>query len=432
MTSTQAGFISWELSPDNGVNWEAVTPEASWHRFMATGDHLIWRSTHTYAGCINTTNPTCSYLEIEWLYNCAVIDSIVDVPDDQGTWLRVHFTRSGLDFADETEYPITNYYLFRRIDDISLEEKVRQFGQPLENHNEKISGLNEKPLIIPKAVGKASVYNLDNRYFLVSGTRSAQDLPSGTWEVVGSVPAHQQEQYICLVPTLADSSSTLIYSVYCVSAETTTPSLFYFSPPDSGYSIDNLVPSTPSGLLASFAESSIQLIWSHVPDNDFRYYAIYRSTVGGFAPDSTNVLVTTIDTVYHDFEVVSDSIYYYRVSAFDFAGNESPYSNEVSCSFTGIDDLCIPQIPKTFSLSQNYPNPFNPVTEIRYGLPKNCHVRLEIWNVLGQKVATLVNEQQPSGYKVISWDAGSFASGIYFYRLQAKNFTRTKKMHLLR
>jgi len=90
------------------------------------------------------------------------------------------------------------------------------------------------------------------------------------------------------------------------------------------------------------------------------------------------------------------------------------------------------ELPRVFTLSQNYPNPFNPITEIRYALPKDCYARMEVYNILGQKVATLVNRKQKAGYKTARWDASSFASGVYFYRLQAGGYTKTRKMILLR
>jgi len=89
-------------------------------------------------------------------------------------------------------------------------------------------------------------------------------------------------------------------------------------------------------------------------------------------------------------------------------------------------------LPKTFALAQNYPNPFNPTTQIRYELPVDCQVRLEVYNVAGQEVATLVEEGQKAGYKTAKWDAGSLSSGIYFYRLQAGDFVQTRKMILIR
>jgi len=88
--------------------------------------------------------------------------------------------------------------------------------------------------------------------------------------------------------------------------------------------------------------------------------------------------------------------------------------------------------PINFLLLQNYPNPFNPLTEIRYWLPEECWVRLEVYNILGQKVATVIDGKQKAEYKVARWDASPFSSGIYFYRLQAGDFVETKKMILLK
>jgi len=88
--------------------------------------------------------------------------------------------------------------------------------------------------------------------------------------------------------------------------------------------------------------------------------------------------------------------------------------------------------PRIYSLSQNYPNPFNPSTNIIYQIPNASHVMLKVYSLLGQEVATLVNEVQDAGYKSVVWNAGSVASGVYFYRLQTAGFTQTHKMLLTR
>jgi hypothetical protein len=83
-------------------------------------------------------------------------------------------------------------------------------------------------------------------------------------------------------------------------------------------------------------------------------------------------------------------------------------------------------------LAQNYPNPFSPVTPISYNLPENCHVKLEVFNVLGQKVATLVDERQAAGSKVVTWDDCSrLPDGTYFCRLQAGSYAASKMMMLM-
>ena len=91
-----------------------------------------------------------------------------------------------------------------------------------------------------------------------------------------------------------------------------------------------------------------------------------------------------------------------------------------------------PELPKEFSLAQNYPNPFNPATVIDYALPKAADVNLTVYNVLGQKVTTLVDTYQEAGQQQANFDASANASGIYFYRLVAGDFTETKKMMLLK
>ncbi len=89
-------------------------------------------------------------------------------------------------------------------------------------------------------------------------------------------------------------------------------------------------------------------------------------------------------------------------------------------------------LPAEFSLGQNYPNPFNPITEISFGLPDAADVKLDIYNLMGQKVATLIDDRREAGHHVVQWDGSQVASGIYLYRLKAGSFTETKKMLLLK
>ncbi|MCJ7577584.1 MAG: T9SS type A sorting domain-containing protein [candidate division Zixibacteria bacterium] len=93
--------------------------------------------------------------------------------------------------------------------------------------------------------------------------------------------------------------------------------------------------------------------------------------------------------------------------------------------------------PTTFLLSQNYPNPFNPVTNFKFSLPKASHVKIEIFNILGQKVKTLVDEDMKAGSFVVDWDGKDqrgveVSSGIYFYRMIAEDFSSVKRMVLLK
>jgi len=88
--------------------------------------------------------------------------------------------------------------------------------------------------------------------------------------------------------------------------------------------------------------------------------------------------------------------------------------------------------PSTFTLEQNYPNPFNPSTTIKFQVPNSSFVNLKVYDILGNEVATLVNEEKPSGTYEVSFDAKGLSSGIYFYKLQAGSFVETRKMILMK
>jgi len=116
----------------------------------------------------------------------------------------------------------------------------------------------------------------------------------------------------------------------------------------------------------------------------------------------------------------------------------SPSAKEIPYEFNGESRTAgSPNLPKSYSLFQNYPNPFNASTQIHYALPENAQVKLEVINILGQKVRVLVDEYQTAGYKQVLWDGRNskgdeVSSGVYFYRLVADNYHKVNKMSLLK
>lgn len=98
---------------------------------------------------------------------------------------------------------------------------------------------------------------------------------------------------------------------------------------------------------------------------------------------------------------------------------------------TGVRDA-LGEGPLGFALNQNYPNPFNPSTTIRFSIPERAHVTLKIFNLVGQEVATLVDERLDAGAKVVEFQGEGLPSGVYFYQLQAGTFSETRKLLLLR
>jgi len=89
-------------------------------------------------------------------------------------------------------------------------------------------------------------------------------------------------------------------------------------------------------------------------------------------------------------------------------------------------------LPTEYKLEQNYPNPFNPSTKIRYQVSSITAVSLKVYDILGNEIATLVNEKKEPGYYEVEFNASQFASGVYIYRLQTGNFVSTKKMMVLK
>jgi hypothetical protein len=125
-----------------------------------------------------------------------------------------------------------------------------------------------------------------------------------------------------------------------------------------------------------------------------------------------------------------------------FAGTDGGgvFRRPLPAVITGVVKEPSRELPTTFKLEQNFPNPFNPSTTIQFELPKSAHVTLTIYNILGQVVRTLVDEERPAGVHNVRFDAGRLASGVYFYRLRARqtdggpagDFVQAKKMLVLR
>jgi hypothetical protein len=126
--------------------------------------------------------------------------------------------------------------------------------------------------------------------------------------------------------------------------------------------------------------------------------------------------------VYEDSDIKTGS-YNYRIRQIDFDGTVTVYSLANAVEFGA---------PTNFELSQNYPNPFNPSTTISFSLPNTSKVTLKVFDILGNEITTLVDDQVDAGNHSIEFNAAGLSSGIYFYRIQAGNFTETRKMNLLK
>ncbi|MBT3684020.1 MAG: T9SS type A sorting domain-containing protein [Candidatus Marinimicrobia bacterium] len=305
------------------------------------------------------------------------ITSITDVPDDQGGRVYVAFNASFFDHLDETNQ---NYGIMR-FD--SFEDTV-------------------------------------------------------AWVALTSFPAIGDEQYIFEVLTLGDSTANDDGLTEFKVVASMNAGVFH-SNSVWGYSVDNIAPGVPTGLIATAMEENIQVIWDLSPEDDFQYFLLEKSMTSEFTEYES---ISTTDTAYTDLEYEMNQPYFYRLAVADHADNVSDYSEVVEIAVLAIDGNLIPDV---FALHQNYPNPFNPVTTISYDLPEVAQVVISIYDIMGREVKTLVNLEQIAGFKSVVWDATNnmgqpVSAGMYLYRItalqqnggQAGSFHQVKKMVLLK
>lgn len=313
--------------------------------------------------------------------------SVADVPGDQGGEVTVAWFRSAYDYADSPN-PITEYSIWRRIDEWSL-------------------GAAARPALPAMLAGIS--------------------YPPGKWDYVETVSASNTMEYYETVPTLCDSTIVegMCWSAFCVIAHTNYPTLYYTSNVDSGYSVDNLAPAAPTSLHMS---SATDLEWDDAPEADFDYFTVY----GGASSDFTEA--EFIDyTIYSDYDVSGEGYDYYFVTATDFSGNEGDPAG-VANAYAGVPRGTK---PLAFGLGQNRPNPFGASTTIGFDLPAITYVTLEVIDIEGRVVATLVDDTREAGRYSASWD-GRGASGarvgpgVYFVRMNAGDFKATRKVMLLK
>ncbi len=248
----------------------------------------------------------------------------------------------------------------------------------------------------------------------------------------GEVPAAQDSVYIGIVPTIVDSTVTdgLRWSRFLVKAHFLFNLYVIPSPVDSGYSLDNLAPNIPGGVGSAVSGGNVVVAWMPSVDEDLRYFSIYRGSSESFSTEGLTPVARTTDLSFTDVGAASGT-YYYKVTATDFAGNESEPSLPVSSSGTsavGGEG----GIPSSFALGQNYPNPFNPTTTVVYDVPVTGYVRIDVFNTLGQQVAELVAREVMAGRHSVRFDATGLPTGLYVARMVSGEFMATRKINLIK
>jgi hypothetical protein len=194
-----------------------------------------------------------------------------------------------------------------------------------------------------------------------------------------------------------------------------------------GTAWSDVVPVELTSFTSAVDGNKVILSWSTASELNNQGFEIQRSTQGnefatiGFVAGHGT---TTEAKTYRFVDVdLTAGKYIYRLKQVDFNGTFS-YSDVVNVDVTSL--------PIQFELAQNYPNPFNPSTTIKFSIPQSSNVTLKIFNTLGQEVSTLINQNMESGVHTINFDASQLNSGIYFYRLDADQFSQVRKMTLIK
>jgi hypothetical protein len=191
----------------------------------------------------------------------------------------------------------------------------------------------------------------------------------------------------------------------------------YGGPGGESYIYQNLAPKPPQNFQATFNNGTVEIKWDKYSEADFSHYNIYRSTIDGFEPGYSNLYSSSDTSYFQDSHTAENEKLYYRITSLDSADNESVPGEQIIVTISG-EDEGETEIVKEFRLYQNFPNPFNPVTTIPFKIKEKGYVKVMIYDITGEILATLVNETREAGYYEVKFKGDGFASGIYLYRIE--------------
>lgn len=355
-TNTSFGTIKsylWDFGDESGSEEENPV-----HTYLEAGDFEV---VLVASGPANADTATAI---IAVLDASPVIQSIEDVPMDQGLQVYLSFKRSGYD----TDAP-----------------------------------------------REAELYTVERK-------------DGEVWTSVTSGAAYGQDIYQFLVPTLVDSTGAgdglTEFRVVAAMDEGN-----FLSAPAWGYSVDNIAPGPPGGFFVYIGDATNVLSWDLSDAPDFQFFSVYGGSSPDFEIGPENLLHLTAETHWIDSQHLPA---FYKLTATDDGGNES-------LAVLAEETTDVPgEIPHHFALFPCVPNPFNPRTTIRFALPHDAEVTLEVINPGGRRVAgLLLGEYRSAGLHEVVWngvDDGNnrLASGVYLYRLRAGEFTQSRKLTLLK
>ncbi len=216
----------------------------------------------------------------------------------------------------------------------------------------------------------------------------------------------------------------------------------YGGPGGESYEYLDLPPSKPMNAFFVFDGSNVILTWGESTESDFSHNDIYRGTESGFLPGEGNRIASVTNPPFNDLAIEIGPLYFYQITAWDRTGHQSEPSEEIMVATTSVEDTASDDetIPTSYRLLQNHPNPFNAQTVIRYEIPDGRYqlsTSIIIFDILGRRVTTLVEEVQGVGSYHAIWDGRNengeeVASGIYLCQLRCGSERHVMRMFLVK
>jgi hypothetical protein len=240
------------------------------------------------------------------------------------------------------------------------------------------------------------------------------------WEYLGSTPARGWAGYGMTVATNSDllgPGYPVPWEAFIVETVSPAGAVLATSAPDSGFSLDNLSPASPAAFTAMRAGGATHLHWARNTEGDFREYRLYRGASAAFVPDDGNLVSAQSDTGFIDPALPGS---YYKLAALDVHGNASAYALVTPAQTLGVDDAA----PAALAFAPVAPNPARGRVSLSFTLSRAGHVRLNVFDTQGRRVASLVDAPRAAGAHTEEWDlrgdggGRTLAPGMYLARLE--------------
>ncbi len=386
LTAAVTDSVSFEVTADGGDSWHSVQTDGQWFEFPDAGSDVRWRAFLVETDSSPMDGPACFSLSLsmERLASFGAITAVSDVPNDSGLQVRLSWLASRHD-AQGAEHQITEYSIYRRFDGTA--QTSGKSGQP------------------------------------------GAPYPPGQWDFVTTIPADMENQYSAVVSTLADSNSTGInWTAFFVRTRTSVQGEFFDSPPDSGFSVNNMQPNPPTGWMVDYSPpQGTQLSWDPSGNEQFAHFRIYRSAQPDTPIQPATLFAVTTETNYYD---ETTTHWYYQLTLVTIDGNESL---PASANLSAVGDS-----PSMFQMQPNVPNPFNPSTNIYFVTGTGEEpVHLDIFDARGRKIRSFLGVSLSTGQHQVRWDGRdntgrNCASGVYHARLRQGPRQQVMKMTLIR